>query len=150
MISTWRQTLRVRDFSRPDFMLSSIQFLKPSTEIGLLNIDGVKVVQSPFRAQLRTEPLYIYFQVYNLVPDAFGNRSYRTECILLPKYEEDIGKGIVVYKNEKTGQEEMAAVFCQIDVHSVNPGQYNLIVRVTDRKRVQTLTGVRDLEIVKQ
>ncbi len=43
----------------------------------------------------------------------------------------------------------MAAEFCQIDVRSVDPGQYNLIVRVTDRKRVETLTAVRELDIVK-
>jgi hypothetical protein len=149
-IGTWRQMLRVRDFSPPEFKMSSVQFLRPSAEKGALAIDGVKVVQSPFRTQLRREPLYVYFQVYNLVPDAIGNTSYRTECILLPKDEQDMGKGIVVYTNEKTGKEEMAAVFCQIDIHSVDPGQYQILVRVTDRKRVQTLTVVRDLEIVKQ
>ena len=150
MISTWRQTLRVRDFSRPDFMLSSIQFLRPSTEIGSLNIDGVKVVQSPFWTNIQTEPLLLYFQVYHLVPDAFGSTSYRTECILLPRGEQDMGKGTLVYKSEKTGKEEMAAVFCQIDLHAMDPGQYNLFVSVTDRKRVQTLTAVRELIILKQ
>ncbi len=149
-IGTWRQTIRVRDFSRSNFMMSSVQFLRPSAERGALAIDGVKVVQSPFRTHVRTETLYIYFQVYNLIPDAFGDRAYRTECILLPKNEQDIGKGTVVYKNEKTGTEEMAAVFCQIDVHAVDPGQYSLIVSVTDRKRVQTLTAVRELDILKQ
>ncbi len=148
MIGTWRQTLRVADFSRAGFMMSSVQFLRLSTEKGALAIDGVKVVQSPFRTQLRTEPFYIYFQVYHLVPDAFGNTSYRTECILLPRDEHDLGKGIVVYKGEKAGKEEMAAVFCQIEVHSLDPGQYNLIVSVTDRKRVQTLTAIREVDLL--
>jgi tetratricopeptide (TPR) repeat protein len=148
MIGTWRQTLRVADFSRARFMMSSVQFLRPSTEKSALEIDGVKVVQSPFQTQSRTEPLNIYFQVYHLVADMFGNTSYRTECVLLPRDEDDIEKGIVVYKGEKTGRDEMATVFCQIDVHSVNPGQYYLIVSVTDRMRVQTLTAIREVGLL--
>lgn len=149
MIGTWRQALRVRDFSRPDFMMSSVQFLRPSTERGALAIEGVKVVQSPFRTQVRTEPFYVYFQIYHLVPDASGNTSYLTECILLPQGEEDVGKGVVVYTREKKGKEEMAAEFCQIDLHTVDPGRYRLIVSVTDRKRVQTLSAGREVEILK-
>ena len=147
-IGTWRQTFRVRDFAQSDFMISSVQFLKPSTETGALAIDGVKVVQSPFRTQVRTEPFFVYFQIYNLVPDAEGNRSYRTECILLSKNEQDIGKGISVYKSEGTVKEEIATVFCQIDLHSIDRGQYTLIVRATDRKRVQTLMAERNLDIL--
>jgi hypothetical protein len=139
----------VRDFSRPDFMMSSVQFLRASSEKGALAIDGVKVVQSPFRTVMRTEPLYVYFQVYHLVPDASGNTSYRTECVLLPEGEQDAGKGMVVYRKEKAGKEEMAAEFCQIDLHAVDPGKYRLIVNVTDRKRVQTLNAERDVEILK-
>ena len=43
----------------------------------------------------------------------------------------------------------MAAEFCQIDLHAVDPGKYRLIVNVTDRKRVQTLNAERDVEILK-
>jgi hypothetical protein len=148
-LGTWRQTLSVRDFSRPDFMMSSIQFLRPSTEKGALAIEGVRVVQSPLRTQVRTEPFFIYFQIYHLVPDASGNTSYRTECILLPEGEQDAGKGIIVHRKEKTGKEEMAAEFSQIDLHAVDPGRYRLIVNVTDRKRVQTVSAERELEILK-
>ena len=149
MIGTWRQTVRVRDFSPPDFMMSSIQFLRPSTEKGALAIEGVKVVQSPFSKQVRTEPFYVYYQIYHLVPDASGTTSYRTECILLPAGENTMGKGAVVYTKEKTGKEEMAAEFCQIDLQTFDPGRYRIIVNVTDRKRVQTLTAVREFDIVK-
>jgi tetratricopeptide (TPR) repeat protein len=149
MIGTWRQTLRVRDFSRPGFMMSSVQFLRPSSEMGALAIDGVKVVQSPFRTVVRTEPFYLYFQIYHLVPDGSGNTAYLTECLLLPQGEEDPGHGRVVYRKEKTGKEEMSAEFCRVDLHAVDPGRYRVIVNVTDRKRVQTLTAERELEILK-
>ena len=148
-LGTWRQTLRVRDFSRPDFMMSSVQFLRASSEKGALAIDGVKVVQSPFRTVMKSEPLYLYFQIYHLVPDASGNTSYRTECVLLPEGEQDAGKGRVVYRKEKEGMEEMAAEFCQIDLRAVDPGRYRVIVNVTDKKRVQTLIAERGINIVR-
>ena len=149
MIGTWRQTLRVRDFSPTDFMMSSVQFLRPSAEKGALAIDGVKVAQSPFKTQVRTEPFYLYFQFYHLVPGASGNTSYLTECILLPDGEQDVGKGRVVYRKERTGKEEMAAEFCNIDLHAVDPGRYRVIVNVTDRKRVKTVSAEREIEILK-
>jgi hypothetical protein len=150
MIGTWRQTVRVRDFSGRDFMMSSVQYLRPSTATGALAIDGVKVVQSPLRMQRRTEPFLIYFQIYNLVPDLSGRRSYHAECLLLPKGERDREKGTVVYSGGKSVDEEMAAVFCNLDVHPFSAGRYTLIVRVTDTKRVETLTSERDVDIVEQ
>ncbi len=148
-LGIWHQPLRVRDFSGSEFLMSSVQYLRPSGEEAALAIDGVKVVQSPFRFQMNTEPLLVYFQLYHLVPDLNGNTAYRAECVLLPEDEKDPAKGIVVYAAEKSAKEEMAAVFCQIDVHAIDPGRYTLIVRATDRKRVQTLTAKRPLEIVK-
>jgi hypothetical protein len=148
-LGTWHQALRVNDYSRPGLMVSSIQILRPSTEKGSVIIDGVKVTQSPFRTHVRTDSLYLYFQIYHLVPDAFGSTAYRTECLLLPKDESDLSKGDVIHRVEKTGKDEMAAEFYAIDVRSVNPGRYRLIVKITDRKRVQTLMAERDIEIVK-
>jgi hypothetical protein len=98
---------------------------------------------------MKSEPLYLYFQIYHLVPDASGNTSYRTECVLLPEGEQDAGKGRVVYRKEKEGMEEMAAEFCQIDLRAVDPGRYRVIVNVTDKKRVQTLIAERGINIVR-
>ncbi|HMK39791.1 MAG TPA: hypothetical protein VK569_10645, partial [Bacteroidota bacterium] len=149
LLGTWRQVLRVKDFASSDLSMSSVQFLKASTETGALAIDGVKVVQSPFRTQLRTEPLLVYFQVYNLVPDAFGATSYKSECILLPLDEADPEKGKVIFTKEKVEKEKMVAEFDQIDVRSTPPGHYRFIVKVTDRKRVQTIMAERELDIVR-
>jgi hypothetical protein len=149
LLGNWKQTVRASDFSRPGFMMSSIQFLRPSPEKGSLEIDGVKVVQSPFRTHVRTEPLYVYFQIYNLIPDGDGNTSYATECRLMSPGEDDWDKGIVIHRKQKTGKEEMGVEFYTIDVRSVSSGRYTLMMRVTDRKRVETIAGVRDIEILK-
>ncbi len=149
MIGTWKQSLTVRDFSGPGFMMSSVQFLRSSTEKGALAIDGVKVVQSPFRTHERTEPFYVYFQLYNLVPDRSGETSYITVCTLYPRGKKEEGRGIVVNTCQKTGKEDKAAVLCPLDLRSIDPGRYTLVVSVTDRKRVMTLTSERDLDVIK-
>lgn len=148
ILGTWRQTLRVRDYSRAGFSLSSIQYLRPSLEKGAISIEGVKVIQSPYETHLRTEPLYVYFQIYNLVPDLTGTTTFETECILVPEDERDPAKGVVIKKRQKTGKDETAAEFYPLDVHAVSPGRYTLFVRVTDAKRVATITAERALSIV--
>ncbi|HUI09613.1 MAG TPA: GWxTD domain-containing protein [Bacteroidota bacterium] len=148
-IATWREKLRASDFSRPGLRVSSIQLLRPSPEKGALDIDGVKVVQSPLSTHVRTEKLLVYFQMYHLVADVDGVTSYRTECTLQPFDDPDPAKGILVYSKDKTGSEEMAAQFCQIDVHYVPAGHYRLIVKATDRKRVESCVAERELHLVK-
>lgn len=148
-VSTWKRTIRAANFARPGFVISSIQLLRPSGDQTGLDIDGVKVVQSPLFAHVRTEKLLVYFQMYHLVADVDGVTSYRTECILQPFDDPDPAKGLLVYTKDKTGTEEMAAQFCQIDVHYVPAGHYRLIVKATDRKQVQTVIGQREIEILK-
>jgi len=149
-IGTWHEPLRVADFSLPRLQVSSIQLLEPSSEQGALEIDGVKVAQSPFRAHVRTEPLLVYFHVYHLVADALGATSYVTRCILVPPDHADSERGIVLFSREKTGTSEMADEFYSINVNTVAPGAYRLVVSVTDRKRVETVVAGRDIELIKR
>ena len=39
--------------------------------------------------------------------------------------------------------------FYTIDLGKIRPGRYTLVVRVTDRMRVETISATRFLEIVK-
>ena len=148
-LARWESTIRARNFARPGFSISSVQLLRPSSVKGALDIDGMRVVQSPLSIHVRTEPLLVYFQLYHLVADVDGVTSWRTECYLQPWGDSDMSGAIPVYTRDKTGTEEMAAQFCQIDVHYVPAGHYRLIVKATDRKRVETVTSEREIQIVK-
>jgi len=149
-IGTWHEPLRVPDFSLPRLQVSSVQFLEPSTEQGALEIDGLRVAQSPFRAHVRTEPLLVYFHIYHLVADAMGATSYATRCVLIPEGETAPERGIVISTRERIGSDEMADEFYRIDVGTVPPGRYRLVVSVTDRKRVESLVAERDIELIKR
>jgi hypothetical protein len=149
VFGSWKQTLRVPDFSRHHLMMSSIQLLRPASGTGTLQIDGVRVMQSPFRTHVRTEPLYLYFQIYDLMPDGDGTTSYTVECRLFAQGETDWDQGRVISRSEKTGKEQTGVQFCTCDVHTVGAGRYTLVARVTDRMRVASIQGVRDIEILK-
>jgi hypothetical protein len=149
MLGTWRQSVRVRDFSRTELMVSSIQLLRPSTDPSSMVMDGIKVVQSPFSSHVRTGLLYVYFHIYHLVADDFGNTLYTVSCILLSPDASDLTQGKVISEVTKKGREESAAEFYQLDVSSVSPGKYRFAVVVTDYKRVKTLVAEREIRILK-
>lgn len=149
VFGSWKQTLRVPDFGRHGLMMSSIQLLRPASGTGALQIDGVRVMQSPFRTHVRTEPLYLYLQIYDLMPDGEGTTSYTVECRLFAQGETDWDQGRIIARCEKTGKDQTGVQFCTCDVHAVGAGRYTLVARVTDRMRVESIQGIRDIEILK-
>jgi hypothetical protein len=149
LYGSWKQGLRVRDFKPTELAVSSVQLLFPSREKTILEIDGIKVRQSPFVRQDRSQPLYVYFQIYGLVKDDFGRTGYRVEYVLVPTDEEDDGDGDVLLVRDRNGTEESAAEFTSLDLRETSAGAYRLVVRVTDGKRVQTVRGERIVEVTK-
>ena len=148
VIGTWSEFINVPAFQGTAFSLSGLQLLLPSTVPSSIEIDGVRIIQSPFRAYHRTAKLYSYLQIYNLVKDAGGKTKYSAIYDLIPRDplrpEESIRMGEVT--RELT--EDTRADFLPVDLRTVPPGKYLLRVTVTDRKRVETLTRDREIDIL--
>jgi hypothetical protein len=141
----------------PGLALSDIQYLLPSDIKSTLEIEGVKVVPSPFRAYPIDRPLYTYFHIYGLVKDAEGKCSYRIRYLLshaeegktLPAIDpDDPGSTATILEDRsREGEEETAAEFGVLDLSKLNSGRYVLTIAVTDRKRVQTILARRELDL---
>jgi len=124
-------------------MLSDVEFLLPSNAKSSIEIDGVKVIASPFDAVPGDRPLFVYWQMYNLTKDIAGKTAYHSRVLLTPG-EAGPGDGsTVVYEKDHTGQDESASELARIDVHALGKGLYTLTVEVTDRKMVRTFSGSR-------
>ncbi len=86
-IGTFRDTLNVEPFGEVRLGLSSI--ILATQVIGGEDGGGrgrLQVIPNPVRTYTRSEPLYLYFEVYNLAQDAFGQTRYRVEYrIGMPK-----------------------------------------------------------------
>jgi hypothetical protein len=148
VVGTWSEFLNVPDFQGTSFSLSDIQILLPSTRPASIEIDGVRILQSPFRAYRRDARLYTYLQIYNLVKDAEGKTKYTAIYDLIPRDPLRPEDSIRLGEATRDLTEDSRADFLPADLSAVPPGKYLLRVTVTDRKRVETLTRDREIDIL--
>jgi hypothetical protein len=146
-LGTWTENIRVPSFAGKDFMLSDLQLLLPASTGPSIEIDGVKVVQSPFKTYPKEKPLYAYLQIYNLVKDVYGKANFTMKYLLAPR--DDPAETTVLADVNRELTDDSRAEFHLLDIGRSEPGKYTLTVSVTDRKRVQTLVKSREIEITK-
>jgi hypothetical protein len=147
MVSTWDRQIRIPEYPATVPMLSDIELLLPSSAKSSIEIDGVKVIASPFDAVPRTKPLYVYWQIYNLTKDVDGRTGYRSRVLLTPGESGPDDESIVAYDSDHAAQDEMAAELARIDVRTRDRGIYTLTVEITDRKMVRTFSKSRLLQL---
>jgi hypothetical protein len=147
MVSTWDRQVRIPDYPATLPMLSDVELLLPSSAKSSIEIDGVKVIASPFDAVPRTSPLYVYWQTYNLTKDADGKTGYRSRVLLTPGETGPNDASVVAYDRDRTGGDASAAELAQIDVRTYDKGLYTLTVEITDRKMVRTFSNSRLLRL---
>lgn len=141
MISTWDARLRIPAYTASLPMLSDIELLLPSDARSSIEIDGIKVIASPFDAVPRARPLYVYWQTYNLTKDADGRTAYHSRVLMTPGKAGPGDASVVAYDKDHTGTDESSAELARLDVRSYDRGTYTLTVEVTDRKMVRTFSG---------
>jgi hypothetical protein len=146
-IGRWIQDIDVPDYSSEEMMLSDIQFLLPSDLEPSIEIEGVKVVQSPFSSVPEGEPLYVYLQIYNLVRDLYGNTAYTVRYFVAEGDAASEDEGALVKEQRVEGVEEFAAEFGLLELDDFDDDTYTLRIEVTDNKRVHTLKRSRTFVI---
>jgi hypothetical protein len=147
MVSTWDRQIRIPYYAATVPMLSDIELLLPSNAKSSIEINGVKVIASPFDAVPRAKPLYAYWQIYNLTKDTDGKTAYRSRVLLTQGEKDPNDASIVAYDSDHTGQDESAAELARIDVRAYDRGIYTLTVEITDRKMVRTFSNSRLLRL---
>ncbi len=147
MVSTWDRQLRIPDYPAALPMLSDVELLLPSNAKSSIDIDGVKVIASPFDALPRSQPLYVYWQVYNLTKDIDGKTSYHARVLLTPGESGPGESSIVAYEKDHAGADETASELAVIDARAYDNGVYTITVEVTDKKMVRTIAGSRLMQL---
>jgi len=147
LVSTWDQRIRIPEYPATVPMLSDIELLLPSSAKSSIEIDGVKVIASPFDALPRSTPLYVYWQMYNLTRDAGGKTAYRCRVLMTPGESGPGDASIVAYDRDRSGGDESAAELARIDVRAYDTGIYTITVEITDRKMVRTFSNSRLVQL---
>jgi len=147
VISTWNTRVRIPGYGGSTPLLSDIEFLLPSTTASSVEIDGVKVIASPFDAVPRSKLLFVYWQLYNLTRDIEGRTRYLSHVLLTPGESGPNDESAVVYTKDHSGRDEMAAEFAQIDLRNFSRGVYTLTVQIEDRMMVHSFSKSRSVRL---
>ena len=108
--------------------------------------DGLYIYPNPKLSFKRSDPMYIYFEIYNLNLDTRGNTEFIIEYNLtLMKAEESFlssifnifgkeAKKSITTSVDREGKQEQSNEYIAIDVSNLTKGFYKLNVRVEDKK----------------
>ena len=94
MLQVYQQTLELPDYHAPGLMLSDIQIaqniMEAQEESNSKFLRGKwDILPAPSRTFRPGSPVYVYFEIYNLTRDTFGNTRYEVAYEVTSKSVED-------------------------------------------------------------
>lgn len=163
-VAVQRRDVEIHDFSGDDFAMSDIMLAYRVEE----SFDGRPVVPSdivrkgysmqpaPWSVFSVDQPIYLYFEVYNLQTDAAGVANYEVEAVLVPKRDRggvagaigrlfggaDEGVSVTVPASIEATDDGQYLI---LDASNQEAGLYTLAVRVTDSASGETVEREQDL-----
>jgi GWxTD domain-containing protein len=156
-VQVYGQALDLEDFSKTDLMLSDLQIAQYVGEGDPDNPSkfarkGWDIRPAPARTFQRGEPLFVYYEIYNLTRDEFGQTRYqigyevetrtsegKITIPFLAKLRRKQGEKIG-FEFEQTGTEPDENDYFELDLSEAKPGNYELKMRVTDLATEQTVS----------
>jgi len=158
----WKGTLEVPAFSQVRLDVSSIV---PAYEIaaadsGRFAFRDHRLVPNPTRRFDPARPMYVYFEVYNLTPDAFGTTSFAIEYTVAKIQKEtntvleDLlrifgskDKPTTSVEVEYLGDTPDSAEYLALDLSNAGKGDFRLNMRVKDLHSGEEKQAFLDLEL---
>jgi len=147
-------------FSQTSLSMSDLLFaysVVPGPAKDHLNKHGLNIIPNPSRKYPRNEPAYLYFELYNLQVSDEQSR-YKIEQILKPVSS---GKGLfdgffgLFSRQGKTisiskihqGASAVSYEYSAFDFSSLNAGEYEIIIRVTDLNSDEETEAKGEIEL---
>ena len=148
----YQQPLDIADFSQADGLLMSdialAFWIEPSDTLGPFHKRGLKVIPMASKAFRPDQNAFVYFEVYNLKRDEFGQTKYRVDYSFrarekglapvralrglgrLLRLQEKRREVVISYEQSGDSTEDMAYV--ELDLQDAEPGGQEVRVKVTD------------------
>lgn len=148
---------RVRDFSQAGMDLSDLllaDYVGPAKG-SRFDRGEYHLTPNPFGRFSTRQPVYVYFEVYDLKPGADGQTRWSVDYALIPsgagRLELPIlgaaEKPVLTLRVQRGGTEVSPREYAEVDVSSVPPGNYLLQVTVTDELAGTTQIRTRPVEL---
>ena len=148
-----KDTLAVRAFDTDHLDMSDPLLaanIEPDSSVSIYDFENLKIIPNLFGRFSAHEPLFVYFEVYNLKKFADGESHCNVEIILGPvqnqtgslaKFASGVGsifgftatrQSEVSITNEYFGDSDTQHIYNAFKLTRAKPGDYKLKVRITD------------------
>lgn len=148
----YKQAIHLDDYSSRDTLqISDIELafhVGQSSEDGEFTKDGLKIIPLSSKAFRRDQNAFVYFEIYNLERDTFGQTSYKVEYTIRSHTERSVpakilrgigrimqvveGEQEVKVSFEQTGDRVDDSAYVELDITESRPGGQMVKVKVTD------------------
>ncbi len=150
----------VKGYGGESLMLSDIE-LAGSIEVadkGRFQKGDVAVIPMASRTYLSNQPVFIYYEIYNLTRDEFGATNYRVSYEVRSMERKSVGarilggfgnllgkredRGTITIEYEQIGAEVNEQGYLELDMSQSEPGRQLLRIKVTDRNSGKSARAV--------
>ena len=157
----YRFGYQVPDFSEPRLAMSDLlpaTAIRPTFGPSRFNKGDLYVQANPFARFSVQQPLFLYFEIYDLTYGAEDQTRYAVEYVLTPEREERTGLRLfrrrgdqpaLSLRMERAGDRRSPREYAEVDVSRIDPGPYILTVRVTDLVTDETTERSRSVLLTK-
>ena len=143
-LGTQKQAIEVESYTGDGLMLSDIEL---ANRIEEQEADSLNIIPQPSKSFAAGQPVAIYYEIYGLTKDTFGQTRYQMHYRIAPaqgqapavRVLQSVGKllGIVSEKEftvsyEQVGETESELSYLEIDVTDSTQGMYELEVKISD------------------
>ena len=149
--------LEIEGYIGGDFQISDVELASEIFEDYTEALKGgLGVIPNPTQIYRRDRPVLIYYEIYGLTKDDFGQTKYQVTYTITPSEHEgrflsnvlrSIGKVLktehketVVITTEQAGYRRDQSEYLELDVSKSKEGKYDLAVTVTDQVSQKSVT----------
>ena len=155
-LGNYREKVRLHDFSGDSLMLSDLQIaqhIEQPTSPNENQSDSTtarnrwRITSSPSRTFFLGTPIFVYFEIYNLTRDTFGQTQYQVAFAVAPEKGRELATQprirrrdgeLITVQYEQTGRDLWTADYVELDIGRIETGRYRLIMTVKDLNTAQT------------
>lgn len=158
LLGGWKLDCRIPNYHQPGLALSEVELatrIEPTSAKSKFAKNGLLVLPNPTHSFSLDKPVYIYFEIYQLRPDAAGKTSFLIDYSLTLRKASDGGllrlfrggKSTIGTRIEREGNSERSVEYLALDVSKLKRGEYELTIQVTDRHSGQSARQRRGLAL---
>ena len=146
-LGIYRQQVVVESYHREGLRVSDLELAykvsEADAEPGKFGKNGLNVVPMPSRTYGTGQNVFVYYEIYNLKRDEFGQTQYRVEYTMGPKAGGVLArlaqtltgrsrKQGVAIGYEQLGVQESEVAYTELELGEARSGRHYLTVKVTD------------------